>query len=70
MRLGGAKRLGGMGGFKVIRSGRTSHKGGTNFYGGDLTLLDTMGLSNYFYVFDTILNRKIHHNIFYFVNTT
>ena len=41
MVLGRAKKLGGRGGFKVMIWGRASHKGGTNFYGGELTPLDT-----------------------------
>ena len=45
-------------------------KGGTNFYGGELTSLNTTGLSNYYYFFNTILTRKIQHNILYFINTT
>ena len=70
MRLAGTKRLGGRGSFKVVIWGRASHKGGTDFYGEKLTPLDTMALSNNYYAFNTILTRKIHHNILYFVNTT
>ena len=37
---------------------------------GELTPLDTMGLTNYYYMFNNILTRKIQHNILDFVNTT
>ena len=45
-------------------------EGEGNFYGGELTSLDTMGLTNYYYVFNTILNKKMQHNILHFFNTT
>ena len=71
MRLGGAKRLGGGGGFKVIIWRRASHKYGEwPIFMRELTTLDTMSLSNYYYVSNTILTRKVHHNILCFVNTT
>ena len=62
--LAGAKSLGGGEGFKVIISGRKNHEGGTNFCG-ELIPLDTIGLSNYYYIFNTILTKKIQHNILY-----
>ena len=70
MQLAGAKTLGGWGGFKIIIWGTASHQGENNFYGEELTPLDTMALSNNYYVFNTHLTRKIHRNILYFVNTT
>ena len=48
--LGGAKRLGDGGGFRVIVWGWTSNKGGTNFYVGEMTLLCPIGFSDYYYV--------------------
>ena len=70
MRLGRAKRLGDRGGFKVIIWGRARHKGGNQFLGG--RGVDPCGHhgSNHYHVFNTILTRKMQHNIFHFVNTT
>ena len=71
MELGRAKRLGGRGGFKVIIWENASHKERrAKSLWWELIPLDTMGLSNYYYVFNTILTIKIQHNIFHFVNTT
>ena len=53
MGLGGTKSLVGLGGFKVIIWRRASYKGGkTNFFicfffGGGMTPIDTMGVSDY-----------------------
>ena len=69
MWLRGAKRFRGGGGFKIIIWGTAGYKGRTNIYGEGLITLDTIVLSNYYYVFNTILTRKIHHNILNFVNT-
>ena len=69
MELGRAKRLGDREDFKVIIWGRASHKGSDQFLGGaGVNPLDTMSLSNYYYVCNTILIRKIQHNILHFVN--
>ena len=54
---------------KSSYGGGQAIKGGTNFYGWELTPLDTMGLSNYYYICNIILSRKIQHDILYFVIT-
>ena len=54
--LGRAKRLGGGGGFKAIIWWRASHKegGGEAISMGEADPLVTIGLSSYYYIFNTI----------------
>ena len=68
MRIGRPKRLGGRGGLKVVIWGRACHKERQFLWGGvdSPPSLGTIGLSNYYYFFNTILTRKIQHNIFHF----
>ena len=63
-----SKEVGSRGVLKSSDGGGQAKKAVRGNFCGGLTTLDTMGLSNYCYVFNTILTRKIHHNILYFVN--